>query len=98
MRIISEKALTECWAKHRIAEGPLKAWRADVRSSTWDSPQDVKNQFGGNVDFLPDNRVVFDIKGNTFRIVARINYSLKIVYIRFVGTHSEYDKINAETI
>lgn len=98
MRIISEKALKECWEKHSIAEGQLKAWRHDVRGARWGAPQDVKDHFGGNVDILPGNRAVFDIKGNSFRIVARINYSSRIVYIRFVGTHPEYDKINAETI
>jgi mRNA interferase HigB len=98
MRIISEKALKDCWEKHATAEGPLKAWRHDVRTSTWDTPQKVKDHFGGNVDILGNNRAVFDIKGNTFRIVAHINYSVGIVYIRFIGTHSEYDKIDAKTI
>jgi mRNA interferase HigB len=98
MRIISEKRLTEFWGIHPSAEGPLKAWRYDVRAATWTTPQNVKDHFGGNVDILPDNRAVFDIKGNTFRIVAHINYTTGIVYIKFVGKHSDYDKIDAATI
>ena len=98
MRIVSEKALKDFWEAHTIVEGQLKAWRSDVRNSNWESPQDVKDRFGSNVDILPENRAVFDIKGNDFRIVAKINYSLKIVFVRFVGTHAEYDKINAKTI
>jgi len=97
MRIISRKALREFWEKHPDAEQPLRAWYANVKRAAWKTPLDVKTAYR-NASFLANNRVVFNIKGNRYRLVAAINYQYSVIYIRFVGTHQEYDKINAATI
>jgi mRNA interferase HigB len=97
MRIIVIKALRAFWEQHRDAEQALRAWHAEAKSETWTCPDDIKQRYR-NADFLPDNRVVFDIKGNKYRLIAKINYNRRIVYIRFVGTHAEYDRIDARTV
>lgn len=97
MRIISRKALRDCWTKHAGAEQPLRAWYDDVRRAKWRGPSDIKLVYR-NASFVGNNRVVFNIKGNDYRLIAAINYKAGIVYIRFVGTHSQYDRINASTI
>ncbi len=97
MQIISIKTLREFWQAHASAEIPLKAWYHETRHARWHSFQDLKNRHR-SADVLPGNRVVFDIKGNTYRLVVRINYQSGCIFIRFVGTHADYDKINAETI
>ncbi len=97
MRIISRKTLREFWEKHLDAQQPLQAWYFDVKHSRWKSSSDIKNIYR-NASFLADNRVVFNIKGNKYRVVAAVQYSFGIVYIRFVGTHKDYDKIDATTI
>ncbi len=97
MRIISRKILREFWGKHPDAQQPLQAWYFDVKHSRWKSPADIKNIYR-NASFLMDNRVVFNIKGNRYRVVAAVQYDFEIVYIRFVGTHKDYDKIDAAKI
>ena len=97
MRIISRKALREFWEKHPDSEQSLRAWYANVKRAAWKTPSDVKTVYR-NASFLANNRVVFNIKGNRYRLVAAINYQYSVIYIRFVGTHQEYDKINAATI
>jgi mRNA interferase HigB len=97
MRIISRKILREFWERHPDAESFLRAWHADVKQADWKSPADIKRVYR-HASFLVDNRVVFNIKGNTYRLVVMINYGFRIVYIRFVGTHQEYDRIDASTI
>lgn len=99
MRIISTKGLrlSEFWEHHRDAEGPLKAWIADAKRAQWSAPADVQRDYGIDV-ILPDNRAVFNIKGNHYRLVVRINYQLKIIDIRFIDTHAEYNRINARRI
>jgi len=82
---------------HPDAQQQLQAWYFDVKHSLWKSPSEIKNVYR-NASFLADNRVVFNIKGNKYRIVVAVQYDFGIVYIRFVGTHKEYDKINAATI
>ncbi len=74
-----------------------RAWYHEARLADWRSFQDIKNRYP-HADVLPGNRVVFDIKGNTYRLVARINYQSGCIFIRFVGTHAAYDKIDARTI
>ncbi len=73
------------------------AWHADVKQANWRSPSDIKKVYR-NASILANNRVVFNIKGNTYRLVAAIQYEFGIVYIRFVGTHREYDHIDAATV
>ncbi len=97
MRIISRRALREFWVKHSDAEQPLQAWYANVKHADWKTPSDVKSVYR-NASFIGNNRVVFNIKGNSYRLVAALNYQYRIVYIRFVGTHQAYSKINAATI
>jgi mRNA interferase HigB len=97
MRIISRKALRECWTKHPDAEQALRAWYDDVRRASWRAPSDIKAVYR-NASFVGNNRVVFNIKGNNYRLIAAINYRASIVFVRFVGTHNQYDRIDAATI
>jgi mRNA interferase HigB len=97
VRIISRKTLREFWEKHADAQQPLQAWYFDVKRAKWSSPADIKNIYR-NASFLADNRVVFNIKGNKYRVVAAVQYDFGIVYIRFVGTRKDYDKIDTVTI
>lgn len=97
MRIIAKKTLRDFWTKHADVESSLKAWYHEGEKSKWKSPADIKSEYP-SASFLENNRVVFNIKGNKYRLVVRINYKYGIVWIRFVGTHPEYDKINAAKI
>jgi mRNA interferase HigB len=97
MRIISRRILREFWEKHPDAKLPLQTWYHDVEHATWDSPADIKAVYR-NASFLANNRVVFNIKGNHYRIIVLVVYRHGLVYIRFVGTHEEYDRIDAVTI
>ena len=97
-RIISRKKIREFWEQRfHDSESALKAWYAEVKSADWKSPPDVKAQYG-NASILKAGRVVFNICGNKYRLVVAINYEASIVLIRFVGTHKEYDAIDAETV
>lgn len=97
MRVIAIKKLKDFWRNHADAEQPLRAWYSEAVNSVWNNPNDIK-KFYRTASILKNNRVVFNIKGNNYRLVVAINYSYKIIYIRFIGTHTEYDKINAEKI
>ena len=97
MRIIALKRLKEFWKKHPDSESPLRAWYTEAKKATWKNPPEIKLQYA-SASILKNNRVVFNIKGNDYRLVAAIKYDFGYLYIRFIGTHSEYDKINAEEI
>jgi mRNA interferase HigB len=98
VRIFNRSTLIEFWNKHPDAEAPLRLWFSMVEHASWVGPSDVRVVFG-SAGFLRDNRVVFDIKGNTYRLIAQVKYGpLYLVYIRFIGTHAEYDRIDALTI
>jgi mRNA interferase HigB len=98
VRVFSRQTLVDFWTRHRDAEQPLRLWFAIVERAAWRRSSDIKAIFG-TADFLADNRVVFDIKGNAHRIVVHVKYApLCLVYIRFVGTHAEYDRIDATTV
>lgn len=97
MRIVSRKALREFWKIHPDAQQPLQAWYADVKQADWQSPAHIKSAYR-NASIVTNNRVVFNVKGNKYRLVVAINYEYKLVYIRFVGTHQEYDNIDVVTI
>ncbi|MEJ0040950.1 MAG: type II toxin-antitoxin system HigB family toxin [Rhizomicrobium sp.] len=84
--------------RHPQAEGPLRSWHAAVNKSVWNGPADVKRAFGAHVDFVRDNRIVFDIGGNKYRVVVRAAYRFKRVLVKFVGTHAQYDRIDAGTV
>ena len=97
MRIISRRRLVEFWEVHPDAEQPLRAWYADVKKATWSSPAEIKAIYR-NASILANNRVVFNIKGNSYRLVVVVEYSQGKLFIRFVGTHVEYDRIDARKI
>jgi mRNA interferase HigB len=97
MRVISVKALREFWQKHPDAEQALRTWEQHVSRVNWQTPNDIKRDFA-TASFLADNRIVFNIRGNTYRLVTVVAYRTGIVYIRFVGTHAEYDRIDSNTI
>jgi len=96
MRIISRARLKECWIRYPDAEQPLLAWYREVEREDWDQPARVKDKYG-SASFVGE-RVVFNIGGNKYRLIVWINYPFRVVYVRFVGTHKEYDKINVEEI
>lgn len=97
MRIIAKKALREFWLRHPNAEEPLLAWYREVEQEDWDTPAKVKAKYR-SASIVGGNRVVFNIKGNDYRLVVRINCTYRVVYIRFVGTHAEYDRIDVEEV
>jgi mRNA interferase HigB len=97
MRIISRKRLIEFWLIHSDAEQPLRAWFAESKKASWQTPTDIKALYR-NASVLPNNRVVFNIKGNDYRLIVAIDYRYGIIFIRFVGTHSEYNRIDAVRI
>ena len=97
MRIISIASLKQFWETHNQAEQPLKAWVDEVKKAQWKMPQDIKDKYR-LADFLSNNRVVFNIKGNDYRLIVAVAYRFQAVYIKFVGTHAEYDKIDANTV
>ena len=99
MRIITRAALRDFWAIHRDSEDTLKTWFQITKTADWNSPDDIRPLYpNAKLSFLRNNRVVFGIGGNKYRIVVKIEYAKKLVFIRFVGTHSEYDKIDANHI
>jgi mRNA interferase HigB len=97
VRVISRKTIREFWEKHSDAEQPLQTWYHDVKHSIWRSPADIKAVYR-NASFLGHNRVVFNIKGNKYRLVVAVQYDFGIVFIRFIGTHKDYDAIDAEGV
>ena len=96
-RIIAKRTLREFWKKHADSEQYLKTWYETAKNSNWTSPNQIKQTYI-NASILKDSRVVFNIKGNSYRLVVKFNFDRQWAFIRFVGTHAEYDKINAETI
>lgn len=97
MRVIARRTLREFYAVHADAKSALEAWFHEVNAAKWAGPQDIKERYP-SADILPGNRAVFNIKGNHYRIIVKIHYNTGIVFIRFVGVHAEYDKIDATTI
>ena len=97
MRIIAKRPLRDFWESHADAAAPLQAWYAEARHADWQTPQDIKARYA-SASILPDDRVVFNVGGNKYRLVCRVRYDLGIVYVRFVGTHAEYDKVDATTV
>jgi mRNA interferase HigB len=94
MRIIAISTLRDFWAKHPQAETPLRSWFADASRADWKNPADIKAAHR-NASFIGNNRVAFNIKGNDYRLIVVVHYNRGMMYIRFVGTHAEYDAINA---
>jgi mRNA interferase HigB len=94
MRVIAVGTLRNFWEKYPQAETPLRSWFADASRADWKTPADIKEAHR-NASFIGSNRVVFNIKGNDYRLIVAVHYNRRIMYIRFVGTHAEYDAINA---
>jgi len=99
MRIIKEKTLVEKYHQNRYekAKDAIRAWIYEVRQASWDNSNELKAKFG-SASIITSKRVIFNIKGNDYRLIVDIEYKLKIVFIVWFGTHSEYDKIDANTI
>ena len=97
MRVIAKKILRDYWEVHADCEQQLKSWFQEASNAAWESPNDVKLEYP-NASILANNRVVFNIKGNKYRLIVRINYAYQVIWIRFIGTHAAYDKINANEI
>lgn len=97
MRIISRRTLREFWNIYPDAEEPLKAWFQEATHADWANPHDVKALYG-NASVIGDGRIVFNIAGNKYRLIVWFNFPYRIGYIRFVGTHAEYDGIDAENV
>lgn len=99
MRIISRATLKDFWNQPRYAdsEQSLKAWFDEAKHANWQTPQDIKDLYR-NASFVGNNRVVFNLHGNKYRLVVAVSYKFAIIYIRFVGTHKQYDAIDVTTI
>jgi mRNA interferase HigB len=97
VRVISKKILREFWIKHADSAEQLKSWFQEASVAEWKSPKQIKKDYP-SASFLADNRIVFNIKGNKYRLIVKINYDHNILWVRFIGTHAEYDKINATKI
>lgn len=97
MRIIAKKVLRDFWEKHPDCQEQLKAWFQETSNIIWTKPNDVKQDYP-SASILADNRIVFNIKGNNYRLIIKINYEYQMIWIRFISTHAEYDKIDATEI
>lgn len=93
MRILAKKTLREFWERHPSAKQPLETWYARVRKANWDTPAKVRAQYA-QASIVGSKRAVFRIGGNAYRLVVEINYERGMVYIRFIGTHAEYNRID----
>jgi len=98
MQVIARRTLKEFWQRHPQAERPIRLWFAATRNAQWRGPSDVKRQFGTTVDFVRDNRVIFDLGGNKYRLIVHVSYRFGRALVKFIGTHVEYDRINPETV
>lgn len=98
VRIFSRATLREFWEKYPDAEAPLKAWFQEVEKASWAGPDEVKARYG-SADFVVNNRIIFNIRGNNYRLIVAAKYApIFCVYIRFIGTHAEYDQVDAATV
>lgn len=97
MRVIKKRTLVDFWEEYPDSESQLRAWYSEAKSAVWNNSADVKALYR-SASILKKGRVVFNICGNKYRLVVKINYRVHIIYIRFIGTHTEYDKINAEEV
>ena len=97
MRIIARRTLREFWQRHPDAETPLSIWHRHTQRAQWRSPSELLAD-SPRASVVGSNRVVFRIKGNDYRLVVEVNYQRGIIYIRFIGTHAEYDRIDAREV
>jgi len=97
LRVIAKKILREFWEKHNDCEQQLKAWFQEASKAKWTTPNEIKSEYT-SASIVGNDRFVFNIKGNAYRLIVKINFDYQMVLIRFIGTHAEYDKINVKTI
>lgn len=97
MRVIAKKTLRDFWIRYPDSEQQLKAWYQEAEKAVWKSPAQIKKAYP-SASILKGNRAVFNIKGNHYRLIVKINYDYQMVWIRFIGTHTQYDKIDASKI
>jgi mRNA interferase HigB len=97
LRVIAKKILREFWTKHSDCEQQLKAWYQETLNAEWKNTNEIKLAYP-TASIICDSRIVFNIKGNSYRLIVKINFDYQMIWIRFIGTHAEYDKINAKTI
>jgi mRNA interferase HigB len=97
MRVVAVKNLRDFWRTHPGAAGPLKAWLAEARAAAWQTPQEIKARYR-NATVLKSRRVVFNIKGNEYRLIVAVAYRYGAIYVKFIGTHAQYDAVDADTV
>ncbi|MDP1657761.1 MAG: type II toxin-antitoxin system HigB family toxin [Methylotenera sp.] len=97
MKIVSVKILKDFWLQHPDSEQHLKAWVDEAKHAAWLQPADIKDKYR-SASVLKNRRIVFNIKGNHYRLIVAIAYKFSAIYVKFIGTHKQYDLINAETI
>lgn len=97
LRVIAKKVLREFWEKHSDCEQQLKAWFQEASKAEWTTPNEIKTEYP-SASIIGNDRIVFNIKGNSYRLIVKLNFDYQMVWIRFIGTHAEYDKVNAKNI
>jgi len=97
MKIVAIGTLRRFWVRYPDSEQALKAWYDEAKHAKWTTPQQIRNRYA-SVSFVGKNRVVFNIKGNAYRLIVAVAYRFQAVYIKFVGTHAEYDRVDVETV
>jgi len=97
MKIVAIGTLRRFWQRYPDSEQPLKAWYDEAKHANWTTPQLIRNRYA-SASFVGKNRVVFNIKGNDYRLIVAVAYRFQAVYIKFVGTHAEYDRVDAGTV
>jgi mRNA interferase HigB len=97
LRVIAKKIVRDFWENHEDCEQQLKSWFREAQKAEWKNPNEIKAEYP-SASILNNNRLIFNIKGNNYRLIVKISYEYGIIWIRFIGTHADYDKINAHTI
>ncbi|PHS67297.1 MAG: addiction module toxin RelE [Flavobacterium sp.] len=97
MRVIAKRTIRNFWIKHADSEQQLTSWYRETEKAEWSSINELKTEYP-NASILKDNKIIFNIKGNNYRLIVKFNFEFQICWIRFIGTHAEYDKINANEI
>ena len=97
MRVIAKRTLRDFWMKHADCEQQLKSWYRETEKAEWENINELKREYP-SASILKENRIVLNIKGNDYRLIVKFNFDYQICWIRFIGTHAEYDKINANEI
>ncbi len=97
MKVIALATLRNFWKRHPESEQPLKAWHDEATHAKWKQPAEIKTHYR-SASILKNRRVVFNIKGNNYRLIVAVAYKVGVVYVKFVGTHAQYDAVDAETV